>query len=125
MANISEYTLSTNEFGKPRILTGDDATGQLLVHLILLEPGTYTEHPDMGVGLVSKWRYSTYNKISNLQEEIKKQIDTYLPDLGDTTVKVELQKNHELYIGILCNGTLYKYETNKQDDNTISLKNLI
>lgn len=123
--NVTEYTLTTDEFGKPRVLEGPDAIAQLFIHLILLEPGTYSERPEMGVGLVSRWRYTTSDDIDALRDCIKVQIATYLPDLSDTTVDVKLNDNHELYIGILHDGILYKYETNKQDDNSASLTRII
>ena len=74
-----EYTLSTDEFNKPRVLKSKDAIAQLLIHLILLEPGTYSNRPEMGVGLVSRYRYTNTNNIINLQNAIQNQIETYLP----------------------------------------------
>ena len=42
----------------PKVLDEKDATHTLIVRLILLEKGTYPTHPDMGVGIVSNYRFA-------------------------------------------------------------------
>lgn len=83
----SEPLLSVDKYYKPLVATGEDYATLLLVRLILLEPGTIQTHPDLGVGLVSKFRYSTEVDMTKLSNSIKDQINKYLPQF--TLVKVK------------------------------------
>ena len=56
---MKEYSISINEFNKPKEYDGINSLYITLIRLILLEPGTYQTNPNMGVGIVSRFRYST------------------------------------------------------------------
>ncbi|MGN1394240.1 MAG: hypothetical protein ACI4V7_09495 [Succinivibrionaceae bacterium] len=85
--DVSEPLMSINKFNKPKVLQEPDSGVVRIVRLILLEPGTIQTHPDMGVGIVSKFRYSIDIDIDSLNNRIKNQIETYLPMY--TTVNVD------------------------------------
>ena len=60
MANsgiLKEYSMSVNDFNQPADAKGKKAIGVLLVRLLLMEKGTDPMRPDMGVGIVSRYRY--------------------------------------------------------------------
>ena len=118
-----EFILSVDKFKQPQVLTDHDAISQLLVHLILLEPGTFQDHPEMGVGLVSRYRYKDKKSLTDLQNRIESQITTYLPDLGTVEVGVSMNDNSELVIDTRANGVIYRYETSV-DNGTLSLSQL-
>lgn len=126
-----EPCLSIDEFNKPLVLEGKDAISTLLIHLILLEPGTYSTKPGMGVGLVSRYRYNDEQSLQKLRSDIKDQIDAYLPEFNAVDVNVYMdkhspdkEKGNEIVIEISIDGTLYKYETAQQFDNKIGLIDL-
>ena len=126
-----EPCLSIDEFNKPLILRGKDAISTLLIHLILLEPGTYSNKPGMGVGLVSRYRYNDEQSLEKLKTDIKNQVDAYLPEFDAVDVNVYMDrhnsnktKGNEIIIEIVIDDTLYKYETTKQSDNKIGLIDL-
>lgn len=119
-----EYLLTTDEFNNPKVLEGKDAISQLLIHLILLEPGTYASRPTMGVGLVSRYRYTSEDNLDVLKQDIEDQISTYLPEFSGVKVTLEMDDDDQLVINIEINGTVYKYETSKQEDNNITLTDL-
>lgn len=125
MATIpKEYLLTTDEFNNPKVLKGKDAISQLLIHLILLEPGTYASRPTMGVGLVSRYRYTSEDNLDSLRKDIADQIALYLPEFSGVLVELELDNEGQLIINIEINGTIYQYETSKQEDNNITLTEL-
>lgn len=132
LENITkEPCLSVDEFNRPKILEGREAISTLLVHLILLEPGTYASHPTMGVGLVSRYRYNDEESLEQLQQDISEQITTYLPEFEAVDVNVYMDprnsvKNvgNEIIIDIQIDGVIYRYETEKQGDNKIGLIDL-
>lgn len=119
-----EYLLTTDEFNNPKVLSGKDAISQLLIHLILLEPGTYASRPNMGVGLISRYRYNSEDSIEQLKQDIQDQVTTYLPDFTAVSVDIELDDDGELIISIRINDIIYKYETSKQENNNIALSEL-
>lgn len=119
-----EHLLTTDEFNNPKVLQGKDAIAQLLIHLILLEPGTISRAPRMGVGLVSRYRYNFEDSLDQLQRDIEEQVSTYLPEFSAAKVELELDENKELIISIIIDDTIYKYETSKQEDNNITLSEL-
>lgn len=86
----TEPLLSVDKYYKPLVAKDLDYTTLLLVRLILLEPGTIQTHPDCGVGLVSKFRYSNNVEMSDLETRIKEQITKYLPQFSLARVRCEL-----------------------------------
>lgn len=119
-----EHLLTTDEFNNPKVLTGKDAISQLLIHLILLEPGTYASRPTMGVGLISRYRYNSEESLEQLKQDIQDQVTTYLPEFGAVNVELEMDAEKRLVINIKISGTIYQYETSKQEDNNITLTEL-
>lgn len=106
--SVVEYFLGTNEFNRPSVWTDIDATYVLLIRLILLEPGTYPNHPRMGVGLVSRYRYAKAEELNNLKDDIQDQITTYLPQFSSIDVELTLTNTKDLYIQIIINGIAYE-----------------
>lgn len=115
-----EMLLSVDAFNKPKVLEGKDAIGTLLVRLIQLEPGTISTRPKMGVGLLSNYRYCDEGKALELQDHIKDQIKTYLPEYQAVQVATKLNPAGGLVIDITIDKILYRYETEQlSDDNRI------
>lgn len=110
------HTLSLNDFNRPKVLTGNDAGYVAIIHLIYLEKGKFQSHPDMGVGIRSRYRFnSEENILDELQQDIRKQIEQYLPELGGTGVVCEEIDQGLVVITINTNnGGVYvlEYDTN-------------
>lgn len=122
-----EMLLSVDSFKKPTVLEGKDAIGILLVRLIQLEPGTIASRPKMGVGLLSNYRYCDEEKALQLQDHIKDQIRTYLPEYQGVQVATKLNEGGKLVIDITIDKTLYRYETEQQtsDNRIVGLHSII
>ena len=103
---IMEFGLSVDEFQNPKIYKDAEAIATLLVRLLLLEPGTIQSHPDMGVGLISRFRYSEEGTAPNLQNEFQKQIEKYLPQFQGVRITVQ-EQNRRFIIGAEINNILY------------------
>ena len=114
-----EYAFSVNEFGDPVVYTDAQAICMNLTHLLLLEPGTFQSHPDMGVGLISKYRYTIEDRIDELRDDFRTQIEKYLPQYQAINLKVVLQ-NKIVLISIQINESVYGffYDTNKNEVRT-------
>lgn len=110
-----EYFIGIDEFNHPKVYTDQHATFVLLIRLILLEPGTYPNHPDMGVGLVSRYRFAMKEKLANLQTRIEEQISTYLPEFSAVNVEVSYEKEHKYtQISITIDEITYKMTYNPE-----------
>ena len=110
---MKESTMTVNSFNEPLDYKNRDAIALLLLRLLLLEPGTNNSHPEMGVGIVSKYRFSMDDDLEELKTDIKNQIATYLPEFIVHNVDLVL-KNKILYITIQVNEEYYAFELNEQ-----------
>lgn len=93
---------------------------QVLVHLLLLEPGTIQSHPEMGVGLVSKYRYSMEHEIDKLRDDFRTQIQKYLPQYQGVQVNCFMQ-DKICYITATIDNTIYSvfYDTESNDIKSV------
>lgn len=78
----------------------------LLTRLVLLEPGTIQSHPEMGVGLHSKYRFAVEGCERDLKADIEQQIAKYLPDFNGVKISVT-RKDKALFIAAEIDRTLY------------------
>ena len=121
--DLKEYSLSINSFNNPDELKRADAACLLIMRLILLTPGTIQTHPEMGVGLITKYRFMYDTELQNLKKLITDQINLYLPELNLTSVELTLNPKDlkELIIQIKIENTLYVLQT---EGETLKLANL-
>ena len=98
---MKEHVLSLNDFNMPKVFNESDSAHVLIIRLLLLEPGKFQSHPEMGVGIRSRYRFNNdENFLMNLQNDIKKQIDKYLPELSATDVTIT---SNNKVLGIIIN----------------------
>lgn len=103
---LHECVMKTTEFNKPKVLMDRDAIYTLLIRLALLEPGTNQQHPEMGLGLRSKYRNSFASNLANLISDYKKQIETYLPEYKLADIKGSV-KDHTLFLEVSIDDMVY------------------
>ena len=115
--NYNEYLLTTNSFKNPTVLTGSMATGILITRLLLLNPGTNPLHPDMGVGIGPKYRFITESEMSNLQDRITSQMNTYLPNelVANIKISLDIKESKYLSIKIVIDEDAYIYDTEESE----------
>ena len=97
------HVLSLNEFNMPKVFSESDSAYVHIIYLLLLEPGTFQSHPNMGVGLRSRYRYNNNeNFLLDLKNSITDQISTYLPEL--TFIDISLTVSNTT-LGIIIDTT--------------------
>lgn len=118
-----EYLLSVDKVNKPTKLDDEARIYTLLYRLILLEPGTYQSNPDMGVGIVSKYRYGNETDIEDLKADITEQIQTYLPGFELAGVEVDSSDLAKkiLNIKITLNDIVYSLDVSTELESMTSL----
>lgn len=126
MAGIfREYLIDTDAFGQPKTVYSKKAIGVLIVRLLLLEPGTDPMRPEMGVGIVSRYRYMFPTRITELQNNIADQLAKYLFPYQRVDISMEVI-DKELRMKISIDDDTYQYVTKEQEDNnTVTLTELI
>ena len=116
---ITEFAFSVDDFKNPKIYKDAEAVATLLTRLLLLEPGTIQSHPDVGVGIMSRYRFSVEGSASELQADFQRQIEKYLPQFQGARVTVR-EQNKTFIIAAEIDDTLYGiyYDTNTSNIST-------
>ena len=116
---MQAHLLSLNNFGMPKVLSEDNAAYTKIIYLIMLEKGKYQSHPNMGVGIRSRYRFNnSENLLEILREDIMNQIKQYLPELSMVDISLTLNSITKV-INILIdtnNGT-YAVSYNPSTDS--------
>lgn len=121
---IKEVLFSIDEYNKPKVKKGRDAICLLLLRILTLTPGDSQRYPEMGVGLVTRWRYADSDKLPELKNAIEKQISEYLPNFQTLDISLSINTNtKELLVDVNIDNTLYSFTTNN-DRDTVLLKDI-
>lgn len=119
---FGDSLLAINNFGKPKEVTKEAFIYTQLVRLILLEPGTIQTHPDMGVGIASRYRYRDMAEaIRSLKTELQNQVSVYLPELTGVEIDVSQQGESGISLKFNINGVLYDFNYDTKSGKLESL----
>lgn len=123
---MTEHLMSISKTQTPKILTGVDGDKMAIMRLILMEPGLYETHPEMGVGLVSKYKYKDIKTIeATLPDNIKSQMRTYMPQIIEPEVAVSFAKDESgqnmIVIGITSDQMKTIITVNEETRQLVSL----
>lgn len=121
LSQLREYTLSIDEFNKPKVYVGNNAIVAKLIEIALLDPGTYPTKPDMGLGLRTKYRYISEDEITTLEQDYRKQVETYLPELTAVNVEITLDTDKVLHLLVTVDQTVYTLLYNTETKTLDSL----
>ena len=55
---MKEHVLSLNDFNMPKVFNESDSAYVLIIRLLLLKPGKFQSHPEMGVGIRRRYRFN-------------------------------------------------------------------
>lgn len=123
---LKEYALSVNEYNQPSEAKGKKAIGVLIIRLLLMDKGTNPMRPNMGVGIVSRYRYMFDEDCQALVADIKDQLQTYLlPYSSINSIEAEV-KDKELYLSIKIDDNTYSYKSvnlNSEDMTLMEIMN--
>lgn len=122
MAVISESLMGIDIYNNPKVVKNEDALAILLIRLLIMEPGTDRLHPEMGIDAPGRFNYSFEDDISDLQDEIAKQIATYLPNYQNSEIECT-NEDGELHLKITVDDTVFSYTTSETpEEGEISLR---
>lgn len=114
---MKEHVFSLNAFNMPKVFDQADAGYVLIVRLLLLDPGKFQSHPEMGVGLRTRYRFNNDDDLlQTLQNDIRNQMIKYLPEIATTEVRLVITRNNELGIIIDTSDGSYVLSYNNTSD---------
>ena len=106
--NINEYLLGLDDLQQPKIIDMSIITPNvwnsailLVARLLLLKKGTYPDHPDLGIDIRARYKFTFDSDLVTLQQEVESQISKYLPELAHVQVRTELKKISDRYCVIV------------------------
>lgn len=126
---MEAHLLALNNFHMPKVYTDHNAHYMHIMYLLLLEKGKFQSHPDMGVDIRGRYRYNNdESMLYNLQEDIKYQIDTYLPEVSNVE-EVTCTLNRDIHLLTIVIRTIdedvYALRYNPVDNKLESAENEI
>ena len=101
----NELFLDFDNFNQPKIKKDNYALAQLILNLLLTEPGTYPDTPELGINIAQyQFEFLNSNITSKIQNKIEKQVDLYIPSNNIQKIIVLVNNNgitnkKELIIG--------------------------
>lgn len=110
MAQIVEHLIATDDYNKPYTLKDKDALAVILIRLLIMDPGTNPLHPEAGVGLVRRYRFSSPDDMPTLNREIDQQIRVYLPQFSYVNVECTFVEG-AIHVNISIDDTLFAFTT--------------
>lgn len=125
-SNIKEYLLGLDDLQQPKMIDMSiissgvlNSAVLLIARLILMKKGTYPDHPDLGIDIRARYKFSFDTELLTLQEEIQNQLNIYLPELNYAQVRVLFEKYEDkpcVIISINISQTIYNlfYSIDKQ-----------
>lgn len=116
---VNEFSFSVDDFQNPKVTKDAEAIMTVLTRLLLLEPGTIQSHPDMGVGLYSKYAFGVEGVETELQSDFQRQIEKYLPQFQGVRIGVA-RKEKALFISAEIDKVLYGIYYDIENKNVTS-----
>jgi len=114
----TELKFALNNFNQPDTVTELPGVAQKFLNLLLTKPGTYPDHPDLGVDIEQyQFDFLDEKTCTKIEDRIRKQVDTYMPDSGISMIIVRPQTdpatNRNTILGIAVsitnNGALEEF----------------
>lgn len=132
--NIKEYLLGLDDLQRPKVIDMSiiapgvyNSAVILIARLLLLKKGTYPDHPDLGIDLRARYKFTFESELITLQEEIQLQINKYLPELNYAQVRVLFEKYNDkpcVIISVNINQVVYNLFYDIVNQNILGLEDL-
>lgn len=121
-----EFELSVNNFGTATEYEDLFALAREIQTLILMKPGSFPNHPEMGVGIQDyQFEYLDNLTISEISTRINDQINTYINSNYVANAKVQIIPNKlqskENTLGVLIN---LAYDINHSSEFILTFEQL-
>jgi hypothetical protein len=108
MALAKDVIFELSDYNVPKIINNADAWAEMVLNLLFLENGTYSDAPDIGLDLKAHTYMEVSDIITYITEELNRQVGAYMPGipLSNITVQTaggENADNNVLYVTLSFN----------------------
>ena len=132
--NVRDYLLGLDDLQQPRMIDMSiikpnewNSAILMIARLILIVPGTYADHPELGIDIKGRYRFAFEEELYQLSQELDEQIHTYLPDFNLVSViAYHEEKNlvHYIVIDIQIDQITYRILYNVDENKLVGLEDL-
>lgn len=111
----NEYILQSSEYDDAKKYNGLLALAFQIQRLIFIDPGTYPNHPKMGVGIRS-YQFEKLNNstLSQIRNKITEQINKYITPDSDINIKVTIEPYNKDNSSKVINSIVIRFELSKK-----------
>lgn len=94
---VKDFLFKIDNYNAPASVSGVDAWCHNILDLIFIEPGTYSDTPELGINLKSLTYMEVNSMIYHLRNELKSQASRFFPGipLSDITIISQQYKNDQ------------------------------
>lgn len=104
MALAKDVLFEIDDYNVPKIVNNADAWAHMILNLLFLENGTYSDAPELGLDLKNKTYMESTAMINFVQSQLNSQVSMYMPDIPVSNITVMTvdtpQADNVLYITI-------------------------
>ena len=132
--NVRDYLLGLDDLQQPRVIDMSiikpnewNSAILMIARLILIIPGTYADHPEMGIDIKGRYRFAFEEELHQLSQELDDQIHRYLPDYNLVSVTAYSQVKelvHYIVIDIQIDQITYRILYNVDENKLVGLEDL-
>jgi hypothetical protein len=132
--NVRDYLLGLDDLQQPRVIDMSiirpnewNSAILMIARLILLVPGTYEDHPTMGIDIKGRYRFAFEDELYHLSQEISDQIIMFLPEFRLVSVNAYFRNESlvgYIVIDIELEQVTYRLLYNTQDNKLVGLEDL-
>lgn len=98
-ANVTDYLLGLDDLQQPRaidmsIIRPNEWNSAILfiARLILMRKGQLDDHPDMGIDIRARYKFSYEDELIQLNQEIQEQVARFLPEFSPIEVTSQFKE---------------------------------
>ena len=105
-----------SDFNVPHIISGADAWVKIILNLLFLENGTYSDAPDLGLDLKAHTYMESSELVNYVSSELESQVNAYMPQipLSRTNVVARPMDNGDTILYISLSFKIDDEEVTKQ-----------
>jgi hypothetical protein len=89
MALAKDVIFEISDYNVPKIISGADAWVEMILNLLFLENGTYSDAPDIGLDLKNHTYMETGEIIDYVTTELNRQVGSYMPGIPLSHISVQ------------------------------------
>ena len=96
--NVTDYLLGLDDLQQPKVIDMSiirpnqwNSAVLMIARLLLMRKGQLEDHPDLGIDIRGRYRFSYETDLTVLEQELESQVEQYLPEFAPIEVRTQFQ----------------------------------